>query len=105
MVKTKRTNYVLLLSLTLFILFCAQLASVSAESMQLSNDNGEVEYYHAWKAGDVIGAVLTPSPDWSYPIQVDSVEFLLHQFSGAASYARVRVRVFHRQRQAGRASG
>jgi hypothetical protein len=94
MVETKCINYVLLLGLVLFIIFCTQLTSVSAESMQLSNDNGEAEYYHTWEAGDVIGAVLTPSPDWSYPIQVDSVEFLLFQFSGAASHARVRVRVY-----------
>jgi len=93
--KTKRVKYLLLFGLALCVVLCAQLPSVRAELMQLSNDSGTVEYYSgAWEAGDAIGAVLTPSPDWSYPIQVDSVEFLLHQFPEAASQARVRVRVY-----------
>jgi len=95
MVETKRIKYLLASSLIWLIFFCTQLANVNAELMQLSNDNGTAEYYCPWLTrGNIFGAVLTPNLDWSYPIQVDSVEFLLYQFPDAASSATVRVHVY-----------
>jgi hypothetical protein len=95
MFETRHIKHLLAAILICLIVLCTQFASVNAdELMQLSNDNGTAEYYHTWQAGDMVGAVLTPNPDWSYPIQVDSVEVLLYQFPGAASSATVRAHVY-----------
>jgi hypothetical protein len=95
MVETKHIKYLLVSILICLIVFCTQFASATAELMQLGNDNGTAEsYYGSWQAGSIIGAVLTPNPDWSYPIRVNSVQFLLYQFPGAASSATVRVHVY-----------
>ncbi len=96
MVKKKYIECLVALSLIGMIVFCTQLASVNAALMQLSNDNGTAEFYHPWmsSSGNIIGAVLTPNPDWSYPIQVDSVQFMLHRLPEETDHARVRVRVY-----------
>jgi hypothetical protein len=69
--------------------------SATAVLTQLGNDNGEAEkFYCGWRASDMIGAVVSPDPEWYYPIGVESVEFLLHQFQGAWGYAMVKAHVY-----------
>jgi hypothetical protein len=94
MVTTKHIKSFLGLSLILMF-FCIHLTSARAALLQLRNDNGTAEGYHSqWQGGNIIGTVLTPNPAWSYPVKVNSVEFMLHRFTGAASSATVRARIY-----------
>lgn len=69
--------------------------SVTAGLVQLANDSGVGEsYYVGWRDGDIVGAVLTPDPGWYYPVEVESVEVALYQFSGAWGYAMVKAHVY-----------
>lgn len=91
---TKQIKILLVLSL-IFIIFSVQLTPARAALEQLSNDNGTAEGFNGdWQAGDRVGAVLTPNPAWSYPVKVNSVEFMLHRFTGAANSATVRLHVY-----------
>lgn len=73
-------------------------AFTAAGLVQLKNDNGE--FYQGSLvgriAGDIDGAVFTPSPQM-FPITIQSVEFGFHRprnASGIADSARVRVRIY-----------
>lgn len=96
MIQVKHIKYVSAFSLILLILASAP-ASLYADSMQLSNDNGTAEYQHPQLAGSgsTFGTVVTPIPDWSScPVQVESVELMLLKLDGGASSATVRAHIY-----------
>lgn len=69
-------------------------ASTSA-LIQLSNDSGTPYWYYlGFTDGDQLGTVLSPDPEWYYPIQIMSVEVMIDYFDGSSDSYTVRAHIY-----------
>lgn len=87
---------ILALCLILIVVLSAHRVGILAQSTELSNDNGVAEWSHPWlaRSNRIIGAVLTPRPDLTYPIQVSAVKVILHRYDGANDSVTLRAHVY-----------